>query len=149
MTHQNVNNLVLKLRQQFSENHVNIPDELKILKAWLVWETTEIQPNGKFNKIPVYPTTGRRRNGEQGLPGDLANLGTWADAVAAMENPKYAGVGFACLPCFGIVALDLDHCRKDDELEPKWEWVLNETYCEVSPSGTGLRAFWMGGARNG
>jgi primase-polymerase (primpol)-like protein len=61
MTHQNVNNLVLKLRQQFSENNVNIPDELKILKAWLVWETTEIQPNGKFNKIPVYPTTGRRR----------------------------------------------------------------------------------------
>ena len=148
MTHQNVNNLVLKLRQQFSENHVNIPDELKILKAWLVWETTEIQSNGKFNKIPVYPTTGRRRNGEQGLPGDLANLGTWADAVAAMENPKYAGVGFACLPCFGIVALDLDHCIKDDVRDPKWDWVLEATYCEVSPSGSGLRAFWMGGARN-
>ena len=149
MTHQNVNNLVLKLRQQFSENHVNIPDELKILKAWLVWETTEIQPNGKFNKIPVYPTTGRRRNGEQGLPGDLANLGTWADAVAAMENPKYAGVGFACLPCFGIVALDLDHCIKDDVRDPKWDWVLEATYCEVSPSGTGLRAFWTGSARDG
>ena len=149
MTHQNVNNLVLKLRQQFSENHVNIPDELKILKAWLVWETTEIQSNGKFNKIPVYPTTGRRRNGEQGLPGDLANLGTWADAVAAMENPKYAGVGFACLPCFGIVALDLDHCIKDDVRDPKWDWVLEATYCEVSPSGTGLRAFWTGSARDG
>ena len=149
MTHQNVNNLVLKLRQQFSENHVNIPDELKILKAWLVWETTEIQPNGKFNKIPVYPTTGRRRNGAQGSTEDLANLGTWADAVAAMENPKYAGVGFACLSGFGIVALDLDHCIKDDVRDPKWDWVLEATYCEVSPSGTGLRAFWTGSARDG
>ena len=118
MKHQNVKDLVLKLRQQFNDFQVNIPDELKAIRAWLVWETTEIQPNGKFNKIPVYPTTGRRR-GKQGLPEDLANLGTWADAVAAMENPKYAGVGFACLPCFGIVALDLDHCRKDDELDPK------------------------------
>jgi hypothetical protein len=149
MTHQNVNNLVLKLRQQFSENHVNIPDELKTLKAWLVWETTEIQSNGKFDKIPVYPTTGRRRNGVQGSQEDLDDLGTWADAVAAMENPKYAGVGFACLPCFGIVALDLDHCIKDDVRDPKWDWVIEATYCEVSPSGTGLRAFWMGGARNG
>ena len=149
MKHQNVKDLVLKLRQQFNEFQVNIPDELKAIKAWLVWETTEIQPNSKFNKIPVYPTTGRYREGKQGLPEDLANLGTWADAVAAMENPKYAGVGFACLPCFGIVALDLDHCRKDDELDPKWEWVLNETYCEVSPSGTGLRAFWTGVARQG
>jgi KaiC/GvpD/RAD55 family RecA-like ATPase len=149
MKNQNVKDLVLKLRQQFSENNVNIPDELKTLKAWLVWETTQLQPSGKFNKIPFCPITGRPRSGEQGLTEDLANLGTWADAVAAMENSRYAGVGFACLPCFGIVALDLDHCIKDDELDPKWAWVLSETYCEVSPSGTGLRAFWMGGARNG
>lgn len=148
MKNQNVKDLVLELRQQFNELQVNIPYELRSHKAWLVWETTEIQPNGKFDKIPVYPTTGRRR-GKQGLPEDLANLGTWADAVAAMENPKFAGVGFACLPCFGIVALDLDHCIKDGELDPKWEWILNETYCEVSPSGTGLRAFWTGAARDG
>jgi hypothetical protein len=149
MKHQNVKDLVLKLRQQFNELQVNIPDELKAIKAWLVWETTEIQPNGKFDKIPAYPTTGRRRNGVQGSQEDLANLGTWADAVAAMENPKFAGVGFACLPCFGIVALDLDHCIKDDVRDPKWDWVLEATYCEVSPSGTGLRAFWTGVARQG
>ena len=149
MKNQNVKDLVLKLRQQFNEFQVNIPDELKALKAWLVWETTQIQPNGKFDKIPVYPTTGRWREGKQGLPEDLAHLGTWADAVEAMENPKYAGVGFACLPCFGIVALDLDHCIKDGVRDPKWDWVLEATYCEVSPSGSGLRAFWMGAARDG
>ena len=66
-----------------------------------------------------------------------------------MENPKYAGVGFACLPCFGIVALDIDHCIKDDVRDPKWDWVLEVTYCEVSPPGSGLRAFWMGAARDG
>jgi len=85
----------------------------------------------------------------QGSQEDLDNLGTWADAVAAMDNPKYAGVGFACLSGFGIVALDLDHCIKDDVRDPKWDWVLEATYCEVSPSGTGLRAFWMGAARDG
>ena len=149
MKNQNVKDLVLKLRQEFNELQVNIPDELRTHKAWLVWETTEIQPNGKFNKIPLYPTTGRRRNGVQGSQEDLDNLGTWADAVAAMENPKYAGVGFACLSGFGIVALDLDHCIKDDVRDPKWDWVLEATYCEVSPSGTGLRAFWTGVARDG
>jgi hypothetical protein len=51
MKHQNVKDLVLKLRQQFNEFQVNIPDELRSHKAWLVWETTEIQQNGKFNKI--------------------------------------------------------------------------------------------------
>lgn len=149
MKNQNVKDLVSKLRHQFNELQVNIPDELKTLKAWLVWETNQIQPNGKFNKIPLYPTTGRRRNGLQGSLEDLAHLGTWADAVAAMENPKYAGVGLACLPCFGIVALDLDHCVKDGALDPKWHWVLDKTYCEISPSGTGLRAFWTGIARDG
>ena len=33
MKHQNVKDLVLKLRQQFNELQVNIPDELKALKA--------------------------------------------------------------------------------------------------------------------
>jgi hypothetical protein len=127
MKNQNVKDLVLELRQQFNELQVNIPDELRTHKAWLVWETTEIQPNGKFNKIPLYPTTGRRRNGLQGSQEDLDNLGTWADAVAAMDNPKYAGVGFACLSGFGIVALDLDHCIKDDVRDPKWDWVLEAT----------------------
>jgi len=146
---QDLAELVNRLRRNFNENQVNIPDDLKNCKAWLVWETTEIQPSGKFNKIPFYPATGRRRKGQQGSDSDLANLGTWADCVAAMDDSRYAGVGFACLPCFGIVALDLDHCIKDDVLNTKWEWVLEETFCEVSPSGTGLRAFWTGTARNG
>lgn len=139
------------LRDELLEGKDNIPLALKMLKGWVVWRTTEIDPaTGKFNKIPVYPRSGKNRHGEQGAPEDMANLGTWAEAGAAFQrDPSIAGAGFALLPEFGIVALDADHCVEGGNVRSDVAHLTAGTYCEISPSGTGLRAFWRGAANNG
>jgi primase-polymerase (primpol)-like protein len=143
--------LTQSLRGELKVNHANIPDELKALKAWVLWEITKIDPNtGKFDKVPSYPT-GKRRSGEQGSPEDRAQLGTFADAWAAFErNSRYAGIGLAMLPSGGFVAFDADHCIDASGAPPDYlAELVDETYAEISPSHTGIRAFWKGTAANG
>lgn len=144
-----VQGLVVALRAQLVTNQAEIPQELKERKGWLNYKVTSIAHTGKFNKIPIYPRAGGKRNGEQGAPADLANLGTWAEAWQAFQdNPAIAGVGFACLAPFGVVALDVDHCVVDGVIRPDVEPLIEDTYCEFSPSGTGIRAFWLGSSSN-
>lgn len=143
--------LTRSLRDELEKGENNIPADLKKLKGWLVWKVSNINPDtGKFNKIPLYPRSRTSRHGTQGSEADMANLGTWEDAITAIRADKtLAGVGFALLPSFGMIALDVDHCIVDGKLRDEVELLTNDTYCEVSPSGTGIRAFWHGTARNG
>ena len=66
--------------------------------------------------------------------------------MAARRN--FAGVGFVLTEEDGFTGIDLDKCR--DPVTGKLDlWAedivaLGETYFEVSPSGTGLRAFVRG-----
>lgn len=147
----NVSVLSQSLRAELLKNKANIPDDLKRCKCWLVWRITQINPNtGKFNKIPVYPCSGKQRHGTQGSEADIANLGTFAEAIAALEADKsLAGIGVALLPSFELVALDVDHCIDSGSLREDVEQLTNNTYCEISPSGTGIRAFWKGSASDG
>lgn len=139
------------LRSEFEKEKNNIPTDLKNCKGWLVWKITAINPTtGKFNKIPIYPNSRKNRHGEQGSSEDLANLGTWEEAYAAFSSDKsLAGIGFALLPSFGIVALDVDHCVSDGKVRKDVGLLTSNTYCEISPSGTGIRAFWQGVASDG
>lgn len=126
-----------------------IPDDLKALKAWLVWEVDKLNSKeGKFAKVPRYPTTRRRRSGQQGNPGDRANLGTFDQAMATFNlDDGIAGIGLALLEDFGLVALDVDRCfGPDGGLRAGVGELVEGTYSEVSPSGLGLRAFWRGEA---
>lgn len=138
--------LTRALRAELIIGTNSIPSDLKQLKGWLVWKVTEINPTtGKFNKIPIYPRSRLNRRGEQGSKADMENLGTWKDACAAINADKsVAGVGFALLSPFGIVALDVDHCIESGKLRCEVKQLTNPTYCEISPSGTGVRAFWKG-----
>ena len=147
----NVNALIEILRSELMANVAEIPQDLKENKAWLLWKTTEINPTtGKFNKIPFYPLSCQRRQGLQGGAGDLANLGTWDEVITAFNTDEsFAGVGFAVLPGWNIVALDVDHCISNNKVRDDVAQIVDETYSEVSPSGTGIRAFWRGEAKNG
>jgi archaellum biogenesis ATPase FlaH len=140
------------LRTGLERDSGNIPQELKEVPAWLVWQVPSIDPTtGKLGKRPMYPRDWRPRHGKQGSPEDRANLGTWRAAGAAFKNAPtlVAGLGFAMLPGCGYVALDIDRCVdaagniREDALA-----LTDDTYCEISPSGTGLRAFWRGTALN-
>lgn len=138
-------------RNEFFKNHQNIPLELRNLPAWLVWNCPEInKETGKVKKVPVYATNGKNRSGIQGEPNDLANLVTFDQAVNyATSHTNVAGIGFCTLPQFGVTALDVDHCIVNGELRPNVDPLINNTYAEVSPSDTGVRAFYFGSARDG
>lgn len=147
----NVPALINTLRGELLKNRGVIPLNLREFKAWLCYRVTKIDSfTGKFNKIPVYPRTGRNRSGEQGGYEDLNNLGTYDEAITALDSDgSLAGIGFATLATFGVVALDVDHCVKDGEVRSEVFNLVRETYAEFSPSGTGIRAFWLGQAING
>ena len=112
----------------------NVPHDMREQDAWLVWKV-ENPEGGKFNKVPHYPS-GKPR-GSNGTDYDIMSLGTFEEALGAfMAGEAYAGIGFATLPRFNIVAMDIDKGNADGL----------GTYVEVSPSGNGFHAYWRGTA---
>lgn len=127
-----------------------VPDALAVLPNWCIWRFVqkEAQPGKappKPSKVPYY-TNGKPRPGAQGTPEDRAQLVTLAEAAAMVQrsNGYYAGVGFAPFADTHIVALDFDNVVADGVIEPQVEALCEGTYTEISPSGTGLRAFFAG-----
>lgn len=124
----------------------NIPKVLRDRKQWLVWRLVQAHP--KPRKVPFY-VNGNTRKGEQGTPEDIAALATYDEALRVARERGYTGLGFAPLPGAGIVALDFDHCVKDGQItDSRIEPLISGTYSEISPSGTGLRAFFLGDMRS-
>lgn len=138
-------------RNELFKNHQNIPPELRSLPAWLVWKCPDInKETGRVKKVPVYATNGKNRSGTQGSPNDLVNLVTFDQAVNyATNHTNVAGIGFCTLPQFGISALDVDRCVSDGVLRADVEHLISDTYAELSPSDTGVRAFYLGSVRDG
>ena len=123
----------------------NIPADLKAVKGWVVWKAKTHPQAGKFGKVPFYPSGGRRK-GTQGTDQDLARLGTFEQALAVFnESPRYAGLGLAMLPVWGLTAFDGDGCvNEQGDIDADVDELTQGTYTEVSPSGTGIRAFFTG-----
>ena len=157
-----------KARAMIASGHANVPAELQECRAWVVWRMNcithdEVHRRWKFNKIPYYPAAPgvplEKRNGTQGSATDRAKLGTFnAALIAAGIFPSIppngltspAGVGLAMLPDLGLVAFDADGCiDAEGNISPEVMALTDGTYAEISPSGTGIRAFWQGTARNG
>jgi len=123
----------------------NIPDLLKLEQRWVGWRPGPRKPNGKFDKYPVDPQTGRKIN-----PLDPANWLTFREALDACHRDVAKGVGivlsdqhpihFNGTPRY-LTAIDLDHCAGHmEEYQALW-LELGRPYVEVSPSGSGLRMF--------
>src|SRR6266516_1776752 len=124
---------------------MDVPSARRELRAWVLWKPKP-RREGKADKIP-YCVDGRPRSGTQGSEQDRAKLAPFADAVTALQasKGKFAGLGLAMLPEFSIVGLDFDDCI--DEQGRTDQWVLDlcqSTYAERSPSGKGVRAFYLG-----
>lgn len=124
------------------------PSALADLKGWLVWKFEEHPNGGKPLKVPYY-TTGAKRVGRQGGATDRSRLVTFDAARDAALKKGFDGVGLALMPEFGIVALDFDACLTGKGEAPKDVLeIVSHTYTEISPSGTGLRAFVRGDLGN-
>lgn len=109
-----------------------IPEEMQEAKRWLL----------QRNKRPFY-VDGSPRQGPLDGPEDVARLGTFAEALAALQSGDYSGLGFALGPDGPGYwqGIDLDNIEANG---------LNELaeelpgYVEWSPSGGGVHAIGYG-----
>lgn len=117
-----------------------IPVELRDVPQWVCWhlETRD----GKFAKVPLNPHTGGHAK--------VSDPRTWGDFDTALDAARRHGwgVGVVFTAFAGLTGVDLDHCRdpQTGALAPWARVVLNHlrSYCEVSPSGTGVKVFLRG-----
>ncbi|MEX2957020.1 DUF927 domain-containing protein [Staphylococcus pasteuri] len=121
---------------------LEIPQEIKELPQWVLWRAEWNDKNEKFDKIP-YSSQGKRASS--------TNNQTWNDFTeiyAEYEvNANYQGIGIVLSKNDNYIVLDID-----DVIDEKGQInndlafeMMKLTYCEKSPSGTGLHCFFKGG----
>jgi len=143
----------------------NIPARLKESCRFCVWKYEK--RNGKKTKVPYNPVTG-----EYARTNDYRTFGDFKSTILAYAKGGYDGIGIAVgsdavnttsdgASASGIngattesekdhthvAAFDIDHCiREDGSLNDVATNVLSifpTAYVERSPSGTGLRGFFL------
>lgn len=130
-------------------NYQNIPQELRNLKQWGLFELKWVEARKKNTKIPINPY--------DGSAGKSNDPNTWSDfdtAMRALNNVERAD-GLAFYFANGYVGLDIDHIDSNLEdwragdndpnnLVNKFQDLTDNTYMEVSQSGTGIHAIFKG-----
>lgn len=124
----------------------DVPRELTDLPQWLVWRL-KARGNGKPTKLPYIASHHTK------LASSTEPM-TWSYFSAAVKAyarfPDLAGVGFAFRDGGGLVGVDLDDSLDADGQLVPWardiydRCGLARTYAEVSPSGTGIKAWAKG-----
>ena len=124
----------------------NIPSVLQE-QPWGVWKAEpKIKDGiftGKWSNAPRSPLTGLM------IGADKPKLfGTFQQAQKAYESGNYTGIGLL-LTGNEIIGVDVDDAVATFDKNPEIEvWVkeamLSGIYCEISPSGKGLRLFMLG-----
>lgn len=128
--------------------NIQCPAELREQAGWLMWRYVQAEGEAKPRKLPYY-TNGSPRRGQHGRAEDRKHLTTFQAARTAAARRGFDGVGFCPLQGFDIAALDLDDCLlPSGELHPEAVALIAGTYAEYSPSGRGIRAFFLGDLGN-
>lgn len=122
-----------------------VPDKLRDRDNWVAWRHEWKSGREGWTKIPIDATTG-----DFGSPTDPRTWSSFERALDYHDDPATDtdGVGFVVSDSGAVCGIDLDDCRDPatGDIDP-WARDLLEavpTYAEVSPSGTGLRAFGLG-----
>ena len=125
----------------------NIPVELIEFNQWVLW-SHEYRGNN-WTKVPKQATV----TADGSVLGAKSNdPSTWASYVRVIQagagdfKTKVSGIGFVFSADDPYVGVDLDNCLDEDQVLKPWASeivsMLESTYHEVSPSGTGLK-FWL------
>jgi putative DNA primase/helicase len=123
--------------EQITEVLENIPEELRQRPQWVVHK----------DKVP-YIAGGVGRASST----DSLTWRTFQEAVQALDNGRYDGIGFVFSSGDPFAGIDLDNCRDPEtgELEEWAEKLVKDFggYTEASPSGTGVHIIVRGKAPN-
>lgn len=119
-------------------NRSDLPKALTALPNWVAWRT-EVRPGTtKPTKVPYNLVTGGKAASN--------NPADWHEIPDPSAMPDgYDGIGFVLAEAAGIVGIDLDDCLTDSGGVKLWAQEIlawfRDTYCEISPSGTGIKIF--------
>jgi hypothetical protein len=127
----------------FPGNPEAVPQELRAAKKWICWRFED--RNGRETKVPCRPGDGREVS--------VQDSPAWVAFDFAMRQARVRndvdGIGWVFADGGGVVGIDLDDClQPDGSLSEFARGVLQRfprTYCEISPSGTGVK-MWLKGA---
>ena len=140
-----VGNCAIAISKILDPKFEKIPSLLVELPRWVLWRCESI--NGRSTKIPKKANKGNA---------NVTDPSTWLNFSAAQNayqksHEYFSGVGFVLdgkpLMIEGslryLIGLDFDQCITDFGLDPAIQEIRNrlDTYCEISPSGTGIRMF--------
>ncbi|MBU6130496.1 DNA primase [Staphylococcus aureus] len=120
---------------------LEIPQEMKLVPNWVLWRAEWNEKQQNYGKVP-YNINGYRAS--------ATNEKTWCDfesvSIEYEVDEQYTGIGFVLSDDNNFVCLDIDNAidekgQINSELALK---MMQLTYCEKSPSGTGLHCFFKG-----
>lgn len=128
-------------------NLEQIPTELRSRDQWILWRL-ETNASGKLTKIPYSIHGGRRASTTD--PTTWAPYEETADALA-MHSAEFSGLGYVFATDDPYVGVDLDHAIENGVPAPWAAAIVKrlDTYCETSPSGTGIHAILEGAIPGG
>jgi hypothetical protein len=129
-------------------NVEGIPSELRDKEQWVCWRyawRVDKKGAGKWTKVPVNPKNGK--NAKANVP---STWGTCDQALAYYQNHRdeVDGIGFEFSPDGDEAGVDIDDAidAATKDLKPWAAAIVTDldTYCETSPSGTGVKLYLRG-----
>src|SRR5699024_2374334 len=123
-------------------NVLEIPNELKQLPKWVLWRAEWDNKREQYKKVP-YSYAGYRASSTESE--------TWTifDLINRLYEKSgfYNGIGFVLSNDDDYICLDVDNAIIPDTGQLQTDLAIEMTdltYCELSPSGTGLHCFFKG-----
>lgn len=122
-------------------NTLEIPEELKELPQWVLWRAEWDNKKQEYKKVPY---------SYAGYKASSTNSDTWTvfDAIYNIyeQNNSYDGIGFMLSNNDNYAVLDIDNAIDENgQINSDLALEMTElTYCETSPSRTGLHCFFKG-----
>jgi hypothetical protein len=124
-----------------------VPRQLLQLPVWLTYRLHAAAPGEKAKKVPYY-ADGSPRQGKLDSAEDRARLVDFETAASAMNGHSGLGIALGEVPGeeLHLCGVDLDNLGPQPERDPRVLEILAvaESYCEKSPSGTGLHILGTG-----
>ncbi|KTW21953.1 DNA primase [Staphylococcus xylosus] len=135
--------MAIKTKDSIIElNELEIPDELKQLSKWVLWRAEWLPKQQVYSKVPY------SKNGYRASSTKQDTWHSFEDTVMLCDvDEQYSGIGFVLSKDDDYICLDIDNAVNQDtgQLETDLALEMTElTYCELSPSGTGLHCFFKG-----